>query len=419
MSRQDLLGLFRTAVAAVRGGPAVERALHQVAIDGPVHVLAVGKAATSMAEGAIAVLGSRIATGVIATKAGHGRKVPGFSVRECGHPVPDERSVAAAEETLGLAAACGSGETLLVLVSGGASALWCAPPPSLGLDDKRALTKQLLGAGVDIIGFNVVRKHLSRIKGGGLARAAHPARVVTLLLSDVQGDVPDVIGSGPTAPDPSTYSDAIRVLAGAGLGERAPERTRALLEAGARGEHPETPKPGDPVFDRVSDRIVARLHDAILSVVRAGAGMGLRVRDLGACLYGEAREEGARLARLARSLEGEFDLIVAGGEPTVRLHGAGRGGRAQEMALAFARAVEGSTIEGLFAGTDGTDGPTDAAGAIVDGGTVERAIAAGADPDTHLERNDAYPLLEATGDLLRTGPTDTNVTDLALIRLRV
>jgi glycerate-2-kinase len=418
--RDPLVAVFGAALESVRAAPAVQRSLGGGALpEGPVHVLAVGKASVSMAEGAAAVLGARIVTGVIATKEGHGREVPGYAVHEAAHPVPDERSVACAEEALQIAGALGEADTLLVLLSGGASALWTAPVPGLTLEDKCRLTEQLLGSGIDIVAFNAVRKHLSRIKGGGLARAAYPARVLTLLVSDVRGDAVDVVGSGPTAPDLSTYSTALAALDGLDLRERVPSAAREFLSRGEAGAHAETPKPGDPIFERVEHRIVANLDDALRGACKAAEGSGLRVRNLGACLYGEAREEAKRLADRARTAANEgVNLLVAGGEPTVRLRGKGRGGRAQEMALAFACEIEGAEICGLFAGTDGTDGPTDAAGAIVDGETLARARRAGMDPLAHLERNDAYPLLDATGDLFRTGPTDTNVTDLALIRLR-
>ena len=412
-----LLDLYRAALDAAHAGRAVERSLsREVPGEGTVRVLAAGKAACAMAEGALAALGDRVEGGRVVTKEGHGRPVPGLSVREAAHPLPDRRAVAAAAEALELADRLGAGDLLLVLVSGGASALWTAPVPAVGLADQRAVTEILLGAGVEITGLNAVRKHLSRIKGGWLARHAAPARVVTLLVSDVRGDAIETVGSGPTAPDPSRFSDALGVLERTGLRSRVPDAVRRFLGEGAAGRYPETPKPGDSVFERVEHRVVARLDDALRAARESAEARGLRVRDLGTCLYGEARDEAERLARLAHAARDEgADLLLAGGEPVVRVRGTGRGGRAQELALAFARAVEGSEICGLFAATDGTDGPTDAAGALVDGQTAARARNAGMDPWDHLERNDAYPLLDRVGALLRTGPTDTNVTDLALV----
>jgi glycerate-2-kinase len=371
-----------------------------------------------MAEGAISVLGSRVRGGLVVTKEGHGRGVAGLEVQEAAHPVPDDRSVRAATTALRTAEGLGSGDTLLLLISGGASSLWASPVEGLNLDNKRRVTEMLLRSGVDIAALNAVRKHLSRIKGGGLARVAHPAPVATLAVSDVRGDRVDVIGSGPAAPDPTSFADAIRVLRDAGLLETVPAAVRTHLSEGAAGRRLETPKSGDPVFDKVRHRTVSNLEDALRTAAGEAESRGLRVWSLGACLYGAAREEARRLAlEIPRARERGADLLIAGGEPTVRVRGGGRGGRAQETALAFALAISGEAVTALFAGTDGTDGPTDAAGAVVDGGTVARARNLGLDPAAHLDANDAYPLLEATGDLIRTGPTDTNVTDLALVRI--
>lgn len=417
--RERLLGIYRVALESVRGGPAAARALRALPpLEPPFSVLAVGKAACAMAEGAREVLGERVLGGRICTPDGHARRVEGMVVREAGHPVPDARSEREAREALALADGLGRGDTLLVLISGGTSALWCAPAEGIGLEAKRRLTECLLRSGVDIEGLNAVRKHVSQIKGGGLARRAYPARVVTLALSDVRGDGIETIGSGPTAADPSTFADALAVLRRAEVLEAVPASVRLWLEEGAAGRHPETLKPGDEALLRVGHRVVATLDDALRAAVAAGERSGWRVWSLGACLYGEAREEGARLAaRLDEARRRGIDLIVAGGEPTVKVRGAGRGGRAQEMALAFALAVEGREVEALFAGTDGADGPTDAAGAVVDGSTVGKSRAEGLDARLHLDRNDAHPLLERTGSLIRTGPTDTNVTDIVLIHL--
>jgi glycerate-2-kinase len=414
LSRRALLeSLFRTGVAAVEGGSATARALAPG--DCTLHLLAAGKAACAMARGAVGVLGDRLAGGLAVTKDGHGTPVAGIEVIEASHPLPDARSVAAAERALETAAALDREVELLVLISGGASALWTAPVEGVSLDSKRALTDQLLRAGAGIEDLNAVRKHLSRIKGGGLARAARSRRIRTLALSDVRGDRLDVIGSGPTAPDPTTYADALRVLDRFAV--TAPADVRAHLAAGARGERPETPKPGDPGFERVEHHIVGSLAVALDAVEAAAIERGLRVVRLPEDLYGEARDCGRRLAERARSEPGSGPvLLLAGGEPTVTVRGPGRGGRAQEAALALALAIEGEPdVAALVCGSDGTDGPTDAAGACVDGESVRRARAAGLDAQLHLERNDAYPLLQASGDLIFTGPTDSNVTDLALV----
>ena len=419
--RELLVDLYNRALAAVDAESAVQRSLEQDDPGaGPFLLLAAGKAACAMARGAQSVLGARIGGGAVTTKEGHVLALNGLDVREAGHPLPDERGVAAAGEALERARACDASQPLLVLLSGGASALWTAPESSLTLEDKRRTSDLLLRAGADIRALNTVRKHLSRIKGGGLLRAAAPARVVTLALSDVAADVPDLIGSGPSVADPSTYAEARAVLRATGVEHEVPASVRAHLEAGEAGARPETVKPGDPLLERVEYRLVASLGDALEATAKSAEERGLRVRRLGPILYGESRELARELGREVRKAQREgWQLLVAGGEPTVRVRGDGRGGRAQELALAFAQELGGMCgITALFAGTDGTDGPTEAAGGLVDEGTLSRAEALGLDVRAYLERNDAYPLLERTGDLLVTGPTHTNVTDLALVRIR-
>jgi glycerate-2-kinase len=402
----------------VHAGRALEPALESERFAPEVELLAVGKAASAMAEAAGRVLGERLVGGLVTTRDGHGRALPSLELREASHPLPDARGLAAAQAALERAAAGPRARDLLVLVSGGASALWPAPVPGVSLADKRAVTDALLRAGADILETNAVRKHLSRIKGGGLARAAAGRRVVTYLVSDVAGDALDAIGSGPTAPDPTTHRDALDALARHALLEAIPASARAHLEAGARGRAPETPKPGDACFARVEHRVVARLDDALAAAGRAASERGLVSVALGRLLDGDAEVVARALA--SRAFESrDVGLAVAGGEPTVRVRGHGRGGRMQHAALAFALAIEGRLQAiALFAGSDGSDGPTPAAGAIVDGSTAARARALGFDPAAHLARADSFPLLEATGDLLVSGPTDTNVGDLALVWCR-
>ena len=416
-----LVEVYRSALVAVDAETCVRCSLERDDPGaGPFLVLAAGKAACAMARGAQTALGSRSVGGRVVTKDGHAFAVSGLEVREAGHPLPDERSVCAAGEVLDLARVCGGSRRLLVLLSGGASALWSAPAASLGLGEKRLTSELLLRAGADIRALNTVRKHLSRIKGGGLARAAQPAALLTLALSDVEGDAPDLIGSGPTAADPSSYAQALAVLRSSGVEREVPCAVRAHLEAGAAGDRAETLKPGDPLLERLEYRLVASLDDALAAAARCAKERGLRVRNLGPVLYGEARELARMLAReVRRARAGGAELLIAGGEPTVRVRGDGRGGRAQELALALAletRSEGGLTA--LCAGTDGTDGPTDAAGALIDEGSLARAQALGLDARAHLEHNDSYSFLRATGDLFVTGPTQTNVTDLALIRIR-
>lgn len=416
--RATLVELFRAGLRAVHGTRVVERSLREADPGGECWtLLACGKAAVAMAQGAGAALGGRIARGHVVTKDEPRTAVPELELAHAAHPVPDERGVAAASEALRLAGALGADDRLLVLLSGGASALWSAPVPGVTLAEKRALTELLLRGGVEIGALNAVRKHISRIKGGRLAQAAAPAQVLTLAISDVAGDAPEVIGSGPTSPDPTRFATALEVLDAAGLRERTPASVLAHLHSGAAGRESETPKPDAPCFGRCSYRVVATLEHALLAVEVAARDRQLRVRALGRSLYGEARDCARRLRdELARARAEGADLLVVGGEPTVTVRGAGLGGRAQELALACALEWEGDPgFTALFAGTDGSDGPTEAAGALVDGRTPDRARSRGLDPVDSLARNDSHPLLRATGDLLVTGATHTNVTDLGLI----
>jgi glycerate-2-kinase len=414
--RELLLAHYRAALEAVHSGRAVERALPgEIGDARAVRVLAVGKAACAMAQASARVLAGRLRGGLVHTCEGHARPVPGFEVREAGHPLPDARSLAAADAALGLASALAPDETLLVLVSGGASALWCAPAAGLDLADKRAATDALLRSGAAIGELNAVRKHLSRIKGGWLARAAGEARVLTLAVSDVRGDRPDTIGSGPTWPDESTYADALGVLERHALLERVPAAVRAHLELGTRGRVPETP--GSDELSAGRFRVVAALGDALAAAAADARVRGTEVLELGACLYGRVDLLASELAARVRAARDV--LLVAGGEPDVAVRGPGRGGRCQELALRLALELEGEPgWLALCAGSDGADGPTDAAGALVDPGSLARARTQGLDERDCLARSDSHALLSASGDLLRTGPTDTNVADLVLIRVR-
>lgn len=366
-----------------------------------------------MAQGALEVLGTRVCGGTVTTRDGHTLPLPGIAVHEASHPLPDARGIAGAEAALRLAANADASDLVLCLLSGGASALWPAPPPGVTLEDLRTTTDALLRAGAPIRELNAVRKHLSRIAGGQLARAAYPARVLTLAISDVVGSPPDVIGSGPTVPDPTTYRDALEALARRGVA--VPPSVQTQLEAGAAGEHPETPKPGDPVFGRTEWHLVASVADALQGATEEATRLGYPAAIVTDRMEGEARQVGREIAGLARSARPPAALLL-GGETTVTVRGDGYGGRNQELALAAAIALEGvPNVLVAALGTDGTDGPTDAAGAVVDGATVARGRARGLDARNHLHRNDAYPFLEATGDLLLTGPTGTNVADLVLI----
>ena len=368
-----------------------------------------------MARAAEDVLGDRIGDGFVVVKDGYTAPLRRIRLAEAGHPVPDVRGLAASARLLELAARACEDDLVLFLVSGGGSALAPAPTPPVTLEEKQRVTRLLLAAGAPITELNAVRKHLSRFKGGRLARAAWPATVVTLALSDVIGDPLDVIASGPTAPDPTTFATAIEVLERRGVRDRVPASVRALLDAGVRGEIEETPKPGDRIFGRVRNLVIG--NNALITDAAMGTAerLGYRTHFLGREIQGEAREVAQELVARARRLEPPACLI-AGGETTVTVKGRGAGGRCQEFALAAALAMQpGDRVTALAAGTDGTDGPTEAAGAIVDGESLERGRGAGVDPARALEDNDAHRFLQTSGDLLVSGPTNTNLLDLYLL----
>jgi hydroxypyruvate reductase len=422
--REAARAVFDAALRAADVHPLVRRALRDVALParGRVLVVGAGKASGAMAAAAEDVLGDRIADGLVVVKDGYRAPTTRVRLEEAGHPVPDARGEAAAREIRRLAEAAGPEDLLLALVSGGGSALTPAPVPPITLADKQAMTRLLLAAGASINQLNAVRKHCSLLKGGQLARAAAPARVHALLLSDVIGDPLDVIASGPTAPDASTFADALAILERFGLRSRAPASIRDRLERGARGEIPETPKPDDPIFRGVTNTVIGNNRLVVDAAAARARALGFAPHVLTRALEGEAREAAGRLVGLAREIRGGRGpvaapaCLIAGGETTVTVRGGGAGGRCQEFALAAALALEG--VEGvvaLAAGTDGTDGPTEAAGALADGGSVERARALGHDPRARLDDNDSNAVLTALGDLVVTGPTNTNLLDLYLL----
>ena len=424
-----LEAILTAAVRAVHAGDAVTRSLRRhpsgdlelaglrIAAGTRLRVAAVGKAASAMAEAFEAAAAESIERGLVVTKAGHARPNDRFEVLEAGHPVPDERSQTAAGRLLALAASGGPGDVFVLLLSGGASALLSHPLASLARADLARTTELLLGCGADIKALNCVRKHLSSVAGGRLARASAASRVVVLAVSDVPGDDLSVIGSGPCEVDPTTFGDALGVVDRFQLRDALPEAVVRHLEAGAAGRIAESAKPGEPGLPDVYSAVVARSEDAVDAAVAEAERRGLRAVRLGPVLRGEARERGRALAELALALDaGEAICAIASGETTVSLRGAGVGGRNQELALAAALVLEGSAGRSLLAaGTDGTDGPTDAAGAFVDGDTLARGRAHGRDAAAHRAENDSYGFFSLEGGLLRTGPTDTNVMDLALL----
>ena len=389
--------------------------------DRPARLLSVGKAAPWLAEACAALLPGRVRRGLVVGTHRPGPLPDGLEWWPASHPVPDERSVNAASAALDFVSDPGtSGDPLIVLISGGASALLALPRAEITLDDKRHTTRRLLGAGADITALNTVRKHLSRVKGGQLGVAAR--RAVALAVSDVVGDDLGVIASGPTVADPTTFADALDVLARYGGPGRYPPAVVSLLERGAAGRIEETPKPGDPRLREVETSVIGSGRDAADGAAREAASRGYTVARLDAPLVGEARDAGARLVaegmRVATGLARPA-CVVAFGETTVHVAGTGRGGRNQELALGAALALEREGIAGtvLSGGTDGVDGPTDAAGAVADHRTVERARRLELDPFDFLARNDTYAFFAALDDLLLTGPTHTNVGDVQILVL--
>jgi glycerate 2-kinase len=387
-------------------------------------VVGAGKGAAPMARALEAILGDRLTGGVIVVKYGHTLPLQKISIVEAGHPIPDENGLKAAEAVLHELEECTEEDLVICLFSGGASALLPAPRPPIDLGEKQATTRLLLDCGATIQEINAIRKHLSRLKGGGLALAAHPARVVSLFLSDVVGDSLDVIASGPTVSDSSTFRDCADTLERYSLTSRIPERVREIMERGLGREEPETVKTGHPALERVQNVLVGNNRSALFAARDEAAALGYGTLLLTSQLQGEAREAAGFITAVAKEiLASDHPIhppacILAGGEPTVVVRGEGKGGRAQELALAAAMALDG--LEGvslLCAGTDGTDGPTDAAGAFADGSTCQRARQLGLDPASHLARNDSYPFFQGIGDLFISGPTRTNVMDLICVML--
>jgi len=421
-SRAFLDNLFCTAIAAAHPAQCLTSRLPEPPAQGRLIVLAAGKAGGSMAEVAEKFylqtrgLAPERLCGIAVARHGYGRPTKVIQSIEAGHPVPDQAGIAATIRTLDLAKSATADDIVLVLISGGASANWIAPIPPLSLNEKQALTRALLRSGAGIGEINTVRKHLSQIKGGRLARVAHPARVVTLGISDVPGDDPAVIGSGPTVPDPSTLAEARAIIGRYRLD--IPDSVHRVLADPAS----ESPKPGDAVFARTEFHLVARPADSFHAAEKAVQAAGYDYIFLGDQVEGEAREVAAAHAQLAREIAAQKRraVIVSGGELTVTIRGKGRGGPNQEYALALAIAIDGMPGIAAIAGdTDGTDGgggsAADPAGAFIDGTTASRARALGLDPAAFVADNDSTAFFSALGDLVAPGPTFTNVNDFRAI----
>jgi len=433
--RQHAMEIFQAALGAVDPVEAILRCLkpagngfqigeHRFDYQDYDRILVVGagKAGAPMAKALEDLLGDRIAEGVIVVKEGHGLPLKHVRIHEASHPVPDERGIRGAEEILALADGAGERDLVLCVISGGGSALLVAPAEGVTLADKQEVTRLLLACGADIHEINTVRKHLSRAKGGGLARFAYPATVVSLILSDVVGDDLNVIASGPAVPDTSTFADTRQVFDRYDIWHELPKSVQARIEQGLAGGIKDTPKAGDDVFRRCYSELVGTNIQALIAAGKAARHKGYQALILSYVVAGDAREVVYLFAAVDKEVRipGNWipvpHCILCGGETTVTIQGEGKGGRNQEFALTAAMLIDGlENIVVLSGGTDGTDGPTDAAGAIADGRTMARAREMQLDPLDFLRRNDSYHFFQTLDDLIITGPTRTNVSDVYMV----
>jgi len=433
--RQAAMEVLTAALVAVDPGEAVKRFLkldgdilrvadrsYDLRNFGRVLVVGGGKAGATMAVAVEQVLGNRVTAGVVNVKYGHVAPTSTVKIVEAAHPVPDEQGLAGTRQMLELLEGADEQDLVVTVISGGGSALVDLPVDGITLDDMKALTDALLRSGATINEINTIRKHLSQVKGGGMARIASPATVVSMILSDVVGNPLDFIASGPTVPDTTTFKDAWGVVGQYGLTDGVPKPIAERLKAGLRGEIPDTLKEGDPVFARVQNVVVASNELAAESAAAKARELGFNTMLLSTFVEGEAREIAKLYAGVAREIQAygrplaRPACLIAGGETTVTVRGGGKGGRNQEMALSAALKIAGmENVMIVPSATDGNDGPTDATGAIADGSTVARAVAMGLNPAEYLAQNDAYHFFEKLGDLIITGPTNTNVNDLTFV----
>ncbi len=433
--RKDAKEIFLSGVKAVDPVNAVRRHLHKkddkLTIGNQpydlsdyegIYVIGAGKAAAAMAQPIEGLFGDRLKAGIVQVKYEHSVPLKKIRLHEAGHPVPDQAGVDGAQQIIELLKETSDRDLVFCLISGGGSALLPSPGQGLTLQDKQSTTQILLESGANIHEINAVRKHISRVKGGRLARLAYPSRLVSLVLSDVIGDDLDSIASGPTVPDTSTYGDCFHVFEKYKLREKIPPAVIDYLKKGERGEIEETPKIGDPVFEQTHNLIIGSNILAVQAAEEKAAAMGYNSLVLSTFIEGETKDVARVHAAIAKEiLTRELPLsrpacVISGGETTVTIKGKGLGGRNQEFVLAAALDLDGwNEVVVLSGGTDGTDGPTDAAGAIADGATVSRAKTLGMNPEHYLDQNDSYHFFQKLDDLLITGPTFTNVMDLRLV----
>lgn len=436
-ARENALKIFREAVDAANPKKCVldhmSRKGDVLTVDGmkynlkdfgAVYAVAFGKAATSMADAVEEVLGERLTGGIVVSNSRPQNPYKRLGFYLSSHPVPDDRSLTATKEVVSILEKAGEKDLVIFLISGGGSALLALPSPGISLDDKRKATETLLRSGVDKYGLNAVRKHISQIKGGGLLKKALPARVITLILSNVVSDKLDAIASGPTVPDPTTFEDAWRVIEALDLEHKLPPQVVVHLEEGRSGNSPETLKEGEYDPKNVQTLIVGNNFKSLIAAEKKAEELGYNTLMLSSQISGEAREVAKVVSAIAFDVE-RFDIpvkkpscIIFGGETTVTLQstlGAGKGGRSTETALSFCMEIIGHDIVGLFCDTDGIDGPIDAAGAVCDGQSRLQARTINVSAREHLAQNNSYDFFDKLGDLIITGPTGTNVMDIGIV----
>jgi glycerate 2-kinase len=387
-----------------------------------VFLIGAGKASVRMAHAVERILGDHITGGIIITNPGQPGRLRKTLIRECGHPVPDEKGIKATEELLDYLDDLDDHDLVICVLSGGGSALLTAPVDGISLSDLQEATNLFLSSGMTIREINTVRKHISKVKGGKLAKKVFPATVISLTLSDVIGDYLDVIASGPFAPDPTTFSDSIKILKNRRIWDRMPDSIKTPLMEGEAGNFPETPKSKDKIFKKVHNQIVGSNELSLMGAEFRAHRLGMNTMILSSSISGESREIAHYYSAIAREIRKYRRpveppcCIIAGGETTVRVRGDGKGGRCQELALSVAMDIQ--DISGcvfLAAGTDGIDGPTDAAGAIVDSNTIEKALKSGLVPEQYIRDNNSFEFFEQMNELIKTGPTGTNVMDIHLL----
>ncbi len=437
MDKGEIMAIINAALKAVDPAEAIRKVVkkegNDLIVAGKAYnlekyrrviVIGGGKAGAPMAAAVEEILGERIAKGWVNVKEGYilEPSPTRITINQAGHPTPNESGLEGARKILELASEAEEEDLVITLISGGGSALMPLPAEGITLEDKKIATSLLLKCGATINEINALRKHISALKGGQLAKAAYPATVISLILSDVIGSPLDTIASGPTAPDSTTFADAWKVMEKYDLLSEMPPRIVERIKRGMEGEIPETPKPGDRIFERVQNVIIGDNYIAATAALEEAKKLGYNAMLLTTFLEGEAREVAKAVAALGKEVAFRGipipppACLILGGETTVTIKGKGKGGRNQELALAAAIALEGwERVTVVTLATDGTDGPTDAAGAIVDGTTTRKAAERGLSPLAYLQNNDSYTFFQALGDLLITGPTNTNVNDLVFV----